>query len=242
MNPVLGVTIYLDANNNGNFDPGEINTTTDGAGGYNLTNLPPNTAANPYQRECSRLAVPSTPLLPDIVVTHAQHVTNQDIGNFRAFSISGTVFQDVNGNGIRNPSDGGLQNFKVNLLFYPTAGGPAQIAQTTTTVAGGSFTFNNIGPSFNGVRGSYRVVQDLTPNPGWIETTPPPAHSPPVPIPSTAIPAASGGAVGGLLFGDFGRYYHRRRFNDLNGDGIGKPAMQVAQHQLVHRCQQRRVL
>src|SRR5439155_521270 len=64
-------------------------------------------------------------------------------------SLSGTVFQDVNGNGVIDPADTRLAGASVSVFVL----GQNFPSFTTTTGANGVYTFSNLPP------GTYRVVQ-----------------------------------------------------------------------------------
>jgi hypothetical protein len=129
---------------------------------------------------------------------------------FLPVALSGTVFNDLNGDGSSNGStDPGLGGWTVDLLD----GGGAIIASATTP-ANGSYSFPNVG------QGSFTVQEE--PQAGWIQTFPAP--------PGTySLTTVSGQDVTGLDFGNFelvsvsGNIY-----NDLNGNGSqdgGEPGL-----------------
>ena len=125
-------------------------------------------------------------------------------------SVSGSVFNDLNHNGIRDAGEPGL-------------GGVAVIAAgvSTTTDANGNYVLANLNP------GSY-AGQESLPS-GWARTAPPTA--------GTGVTVAAGQTVAGPLFGDvqistvtmnfaylltlIQHYGQPGRFasGDLNGDG-----------------------
>ncbi len=79
--------------------------------------------------------------------------------------ISGTIFNDINGNGIMNSGDNGLANWTV---FIDTNGNGLLDNETiTTTTAVGRYSFANLTP------GNYTVREIAMP--GWTNTTSPAA-------------------------------------------------------------------
>ncbi len=105
------------------------------------------------------------------VIEANTHITNlqADVMQFKA-SVSGTVFFDVNGNGVRSSSDPPLTGFAVQLL-----NGDGAVVATTTTDINGNYTFTQLsGPAANPENGSgvsatgqYSVV--LTLPSGWAQ-------------------------------------------------------------------------
>jgi hypothetical protein len=92
-----GVTVYLDANNNGVLDPGEVSTTTDASGNFSFTDLLPGT----YN---VREVVPpsSTQTAPSggaFVVNLTASSSGYAFGNVPP-PVTGTVYVDANDNGV----------------------------------------------------------------------------------------------------------------------------------------------
>jgi subtilisin-like proprotein convertase family protein len=116
---LAGWTIYADANNNNQFDPGEQSTLTGIDGGYVLTVDAAGTADN-IIREVQRVewipTVPAGPAGYHAVNVHPGHVvTGVNFGDYRAYSLSGTVFNDVGGDGARSAGDPGVPGWTVYL-------------------------------------------------------------------------------------------------------------------------------
>jgi hypothetical protein len=179
---VAGVTIFLDTNNNGKLDPGEVSTTTDANGNYQFTDLAPGTY---YVREVvPPRFVQTTPNPAAIIVTASgQLFGGVDFGNFKLISISGTKFQDTNDNGIRDPGEPGLAG--VTIFLDTNNNGVLDAGEiSTTTDANGNYHFDNLGP------GVYHV-REVEPT-AWTQTTPNPAP----------IIALSGQNVTGIDFGN----------------------------------------
>ena len=150
-------TVFLDTNGDGLPTPGELTTLTDATGQYAFLGL----SAGNYT---------VTEILPDgWEVTSGSNITrtvnvqdNQtrvvDFGNFltQAVTIQGTVWNDLNGNGIRetdpttgNFADPGLAGWQVFVDVdgdgAPTAGEPSAISDATgsytiTVASHGTFT------------------------------------------------------------------------------------------------------
>ena len=122
---------------------------------------------------------------------------------------SGTVYDDLNGNGTIDPGDPGLQGWTVELFQN------GNLLATTTSAADGSYSFADL------LAGTY-TIEEISPA-GWYQTEP---QSPFV----YTVTATSGSSQSGLDFGNFqlvdvtGEVY-----NDLNGNGNldpGEPGLQ----------------
>ncbi|QJD77274.1 SdrD B-like domain-containing protein [Spirosoma rhododendri] len=68
--------------------------------------------------------------------------TDLPVGTVPTATLNGIAFADANGNGIREPEDGGMPGIVVTL-FRSTTAGVAQVASTTTT-ATGAYSFTGI--------------------------------------------------------------------------------------------------
>lgn len=103
--PISGITVYLDANNNGILDQGEARTTTDQFGTFTFDNLNPGI----YNLREDSASVPSNfkqttqPL--EIVLGPNQTFTCALIGNVRLYDLLVPKFQDDNRDGIRNGNE-----------------------------------------------------------------------------------------------------------------------------------------
>jgi protocatechuate 3,4-dioxygenase beta subunit len=215
---IAGVTIYLDANNNGVLDPGEVSTTTDANGNYQFTNLAPGTY---YVREVVPPGfIQTTPYPAPIVVSAAggggagpqfggQTFQGVNFGNFKLISISGVKFVDTNADGAFDTGKPGLAG--VTVFLDANNNGVLDPGEpSTTTDANGHFQFNNVGP------GSFTVRE--VPQPGWVQTTA-----------TQVITALSGQDVSGADIGNFQTAtISGTKFLDTNGGGVresGEPGL-----------------
>ena len=195
-----GVTIFLDANTNGVFDIGERSTTTDALGNYTFTGLVRGTY---IVREVQQAGfTQTTPNPVAIVVSSGIDVSGVLFGNFQLISISGSKFQDTNGNGIRNPGEAGLA--RVTIFLDANNNGAFDIGErSTTTDINGNYSFANVAP------GTYRV-REVLPT-GFTQTTANPVD----------VVASSGTNVSGQLIGNFQLIsITGSKFRDSNGDGV----------------------
>ncbi|OWK40435.1 hypothetical protein FRUB_05354 [Fimbriiglobus ruber] len=203
--PVAGATVAL-------IDPrsGAVvaSTTSAADGSYSFAGLVPlvlpgNTT--PYQVEVTGPAkYGQTSANPSVTLTSGATVANQNIGLFVKTTISGTVFDDANDNGIQDPGEIRLPG--VPVLLINTATGAT--VQTATTDANGAFTFSAVSAlAANGATIPYEVEAD--PN-GYTTTTP-----------ETTVTLTSGVPVTGLKIGVYQDVlFTGVTYNDVNGDGI----------------------
>jgi hypothetical protein len=96
-------------------------------------------------------------------------------------NLSGTVYNDLNHNGIKDAGESGLQNWTVKLAAGTTI-------YTTTTDVNGSFVFNDVPPR------TYTLSEVL--QSGWVE-------SQPVPSGTFTVTLQPRQTVGGYNFGDY---------------------------------------
>ena len=177
---LAGVTVFLDTNNNGVLDTGEISTTTDSKGNYRFTNLD---AGTYHVAEVLPTGFMQTTAKPAaIVASSGDNVRDVIFGEFQMMSISGTALHDSSGNGVCNTSGAGMPG--VTIFLDTVNHGVLCEVQSTTTDANGNFSFTNLGPGTYDVR----EVQQI----GFMQVTANPA----------AIRARSGDNVADVIFGN----------------------------------------
>ena len=126
--------------------------------------------------------------------TSGQTISGLNFGNFQTVTLSGEVFTDNNGNGAPDGGEPGLSGWTVDLV------NSANQVIATTSVANGSYAFNNVGP------GTY-TVKVIVQN-GFMATT----------ATSFKVTTSSGGNVSDLNFGVFAPVtFSGEVYNDLNG-------------------------
>ena len=192
-NGIPGVTVQLKDSGGGVVGT----TTTAGNGSYLFTNVP----AGPYtvvETDPSGYTSTTSNTVPVSVPAGGSAVA--DFGDQQPGTVSGVVFNDLNGDGVQGPGENGIPGVTVTLK--DSSGNPVG---TTTTGANGSYSFPNVPP------GPYTVVE--TDPSGYTSTTP---NTVPVSVPPGGSAIANFGdqpigTVSGVVF------------NDLNGDGVQGP-------------------
>jgi uncharacterized repeat protein (TIGR01451 family) len=212
---VISGMVFNDKNGNGQKTPDEeglpnviiqlldssgqvIRTTTTGPdGSYEFTNVPPGSYT---VREVDPTGYTSTTgnTLPVSVLPGGGAVAN--FGDQQVGTISGVVFNDVNGNGAKESTESPLGGVIVQL-YDPKN----NLLGTTLTDVNGNYTFPNVPP------GAY-IVREIDP-PGYASTT---NNLVPVSVPPGGAATANFGdqqigVISGVVF------------NDTNGDGIQNP-------------------
>jgi len=197
-----GVTVEL-LDGGGNV----VATTTTGAdGGYSFPGVTPGAYA---VRETDPAGFTSTTLNTVPVNVSADGAATASFGDQMQGTVSGAVFNDLDGDGTRDPGEPGIGGVAIELI---DAGG--RVVATTVTAGNGDYSFAGVAP------GNY-AVRETDPD-GFASTTP---NTVPVTIPA-------GGSIS-VQFGD------RRSpqgagaivsvvFNDLNGNGTqdaGEPGL-----------------
>lgn len=148
---------------------------------------------------------PAAPGSFTVILSAAQRDSVDNLFGNRAVgaAVSGTKFNDVNGNGARDTDETGIAGVTIRLT--PASG----TALTTTTDSSGNFAFTGL------EAGSY-TLSELVPS-GFVQTAPPAPGTFPVTL-------ATGQVVTGLLFGnrEAGETgsISAQKILDLNGDGI----------------------
>jgi protocatechuate 3,4-dioxygenase beta subunit len=176
-------------------------TKTDANGNYRFANVGPGTyTVREVQQTGWTQTAPASGTYT-VAATSGQNVGGLAFGDFKLVSYSGTVYNDLNGNGVMDSGEKKLNKWTIQL--YDMMG---NLVTSQTTNGTGTYSFANLGP------GQWTIKEVL--QTGWYQTQPgPPSYS-------YIIAASSGTNQSGLNFGDFqlvsltGQVY-----NDLNGDG-----------------------
>ncbi|SFQ14911.1 Cna protein B-type domain-containing protein, partial [Mesorhizobium sp. NFR06] len=165
---LAGWKIYLDVNNNNQFDSGEPFTLTDANGYYKFTVTPGTyTIREVQQAGWSQDAPNNAQGEYTVTVVAGQDSHNNDFGNFQLGSITGHKYLDADGSlattGDRTPVQGWTITLYNDANHNNTADAGEQVAQTTTD-ANGLYQFTGLLP------GDYLInEQDQA---GWTHLSP----------------------------------------------------------------------
>ncbi len=174
-----------------------VNTTTTGQdGSYKFENLAPGsyTIAEVEQSGWTRTAPKEGSHSIDL---KDADVTGRDFGNHGSWAISGTKYNDLNGNGIKDTDEPGLAGWNIQLSK------DGNVINATATGQDGSYAFSNLAP------GTYtlsEVAQD-----GWTQTAPQGSYT--VDLKDADVTARDFGNKGNLSISGV-------KFYDANGNGV----------------------
>ncbi|MDB5327191.1 MAG: Cna B-type [Phycisphaerales bacterium] len=201
---LVGRTVYLDLDNDGVAEAGEPMAVSDGNGAFTFTDL----AAGTYT---ARLVLDTgdvaTTLALPVTLAAGESAANVSLGVAHppaVGSITGTLFDDANLNGVRDAGEA-AQTFRD---VYADLNGNGQFDNgepTTLTAADGTYLLTRLQP------GDYTVRKT---NSGWTITTPPTVVTVTAFQTVTAPPIGASetlSSVGGIVF------------NDTDGDGTMEP-------------------
>jgi hypothetical protein len=193
---LAGWTIYADLNNDSDHDTGEPFAVTGADGSYTITGL----QAGTYTiREV--LAEGWTQTAPggnSHSVTVGPNATDINFGNFKLLTLSGTKWEDHNGNGIRDAEDQGLEGWTINVGD-----------QTVLTDGDGNWSLL-VGP------GTYDIQEAYSGQP-WSSFTQTYGNA------GYSVEVSSGVDVGDNDFGNFENFAIRgTKFEDITGDGFSE--------------------
>lgn len=209
-------TVFNDVNGDGNQDNGEIGinavtvqlvdgvsgsvvatTTTNINGGYLFSNV---SSGSYIVRETDPNGFVSTTSNTVPVSVPPGGSATANFGDQQTGTVSGVVFNDINGDGTQDTGENGLSGVTVRLV-----NSSGVVVGVATTGANGSYLFTNV------TAGAY-TVREADPS-GYVSTT---NNIVPVSVPPAGSATANFGdqqvgTISGLVF------------NDINGDGIQGP-------------------
>jgi len=145
-----GVLVYVDLAGTGQYEPTDPSTTTDVNGNYTINSLPTGSSL------IVRAVLPAetrqtTAPLAAVTLSIGEAATEPAIGVQTLASISGTVFNDLNGNGVQDAGEPVL----AGRLVYVDLNGSGEYESgdpSATTDANGSYTITDLTPGTYTVR------------------------------------------------------------------------------------------
>jgi hypothetical protein len=142
--PLLsGRTVYIDADNDGILDAGETSQLTNASGQYSFTVNPGTYTVRQVVPSGWYQTVPLNNGARTAVVTSGGTTNLFAFGSAAYSSISGSVFKDTNGNGIRDGSETGLSSWTI-YIDADNDGIKDAGEVSTTSDANGNWSFNNL--------------------------------------------------------------------------------------------------
>ena len=140
-----GWTIYLDQNENGQLDEEELSTVTDDDGKYEFSDLSPDiyTVAEVLQQGWEQTSPVDGTYILDLAPNEAAEEI--DFGNFELppGEIGGSKWNDLNGNGERDPEEPGLEGWTI-YLDDNNNGELDEGERSTVTDENGEYTFSDL--------------------------------------------------------------------------------------------------
>lgn len=160
---ISGVTVFLDGNNNGTLDAGETSRTTNAAGNYTFGSNLALTPGTYHVRVIKPTGFTASAGTSADVTLASGQVAHPNFGFFHPVSISGTIFHDHDGDGVRDAEDEGVFGRLVfldansnGILDAGERSTQARADNTNTAVdETGTYTFSNLRP------GTYVVREQL---------------------------------------------------------------------------------
>jgi len=157
--------VYADLNNNHRLDPGEPTTFTNALGNYRFLNLPPGAyIIRAVPRPGWRQTTPVSNYGVHVTAVAGKTITVQPTGETRQAEISGSVFNDLSADAIRQSSEPGLSGWRVYLDLNNNGSWQPASEPTAVTDSQGNWSFNDLAP------GAYIVR--VVPQTNWKTTTP----------------------------------------------------------------------
>ncbi|MBI5214349.1 MAG: VCBS repeat-containing protein [Ignavibacteriae bacterium] len=208
-------TVFIDSNNNGLLDGGEVSAVTDSAGNYSFGSLSAGTyrIREVMQAEWTRTSV----LAESTIVASGQAINDVNFGNYKYGTIGGRKWNDLNNNSDREESEPLIPGWQMVMwdVNNPT------IKDTVTTDSTGWYWFTSLMP------GIYHIIE-VQQSP-WVQTFP---HT--YEQQGYHLVGVTSGTYS--IGNDFGNHYNPpvgsisgMKWNDVDGDGVkdeGEPPLQ----------------
>lgn len=189
-------------------------------GTYTLTETQPTGYLDGTVATGASVGTPGANTVRDIVVNGENSTDEYTFAELEPSSIAGTVYDDANGNGVRDPGEPAVGGATVTLTGTDDAG---DVEDSFVTAADGAFSFTQLRP------GSYQLEQTLPAAyldgkeragtaGGEVDNTAPGSRT------ITGIDIGTGTAATGYLFGDVrAASLAGSVFEDANGNGVSDP-------------------
>jgi Ca2+-binding RTX toxin-like protein/subtilisin-like proprotein convertase family protein len=208
---LAGWTIYLDLNGDGILDAGDISTVTGAGGSYSFVVAEGSYIVREVLQPGWTQTLPGTGFYTVNVIANVTAL-GIDFGNQPpppTGGITGTKFNDLNGDGVHDLTEPGLPGWTI----YLDINGNRQFDAgdlSTLTDANGNYAFGNL------TDGPYTVAE--VQQSGWTQTTP-------TGIGTYTVSVAGGGTITGLDFGNQqgSGELHGTKWSDTNADGVRDP-------------------
>jgi uncharacterized protein (DUF2141 family) len=159
---LAGITVYLDLNNSGTLDAGDVQTTTSAdlyytpsineAGNYSFDHLASGTYSVRQIIPVELSATPSTQFEHSVTMVAAENHSGVDFADvFRLNEIHGVKFDDANGNHVRDADE---KTVAGTTIFIDSNRNNVLDADETSTITGsdGSYSFTGLTPGAYVVR------------------------------------------------------------------------------------------
>jgi uncharacterized protein (DUF2141 family) len=107
--------VFIDSDKDGLRDANEKTAVTDGAGNYHLTGLAPGTYRVRVLRGTGYRATAPSAGYVDVTISSGQKVTGKNFGVTQKVLISGSVFNDLDRDGVKDAGEAGKSGWRIYL-------------------------------------------------------------------------------------------------------------------------------
>ena len=159
---LAGQRVFIDLNFDGRFTNNEPSVLTNSSGGYTFVNRPAGIQRIAHVLPTGRRQTAPARTFYDVTVTFTT-INGRDFGSTNSAIIRGTVFEDRNGNALRDSNERGLSGWTV-FLDKDNDGVFDRNEKSRVTTSAGAYRFAGLTPG----RYVVRVVQ----KPGFTPTVP----------------------------------------------------------------------
>jgi hypothetical protein len=162
-NGLSGIKLFLDLNVNGLPDTGEPVVTTSSTGAFSFTALPAGSYRIWEETPTGYRVDSPAVFFSEVVVKDGQAVTGVNFADTQKILISGTVFNDTNGNGVQNTGETAASGWRV-YVDLTDSGTYKSTDPSVVTTSTGAWSFSTL------AAGTYYVR--IVPQAGKTTTTP----------------------------------------------------------------------